>query len=196
LSHRLLRDARVYSVLLQIDRDLAAATRSGGCSCGGRLHSARYRRKPRCGLELEKLDGEHGMRFSFCCDREGCRRRTTSPSVRFLGRRVYVGAVVVLIAALAQSATPTRLRRLARLVGDVSRWTIERWRRWWREAFPQTPFWREHRARFVPPVATDRLPVSLLKRSSDLGDAARLVWLLRLVSPITTSSAGPPVRGL
>jgi hypothetical protein len=38
-------------------------------------------------------------RFSFCCDRDGCRNRATPPSVRFLGRKVYLGAVVMLISA-------------------------------------------------------------------------------------------------
>lgn len=194
MSHRLLRDARVYGVLLQIDRDLAAAVRHGGCACGGRLHSARYRRKARCALELDKLDAEHGVRFSFCCDRDGCRRRTTPRSVRFLGRRVYVGAVVVLIATLAEGATPARLRRLRQLVGDVSRRTVERWRRWWRETFPQTPFWREHRARFAVAVDTERLPASLLERMAGAAESARLIALLRLLAPITTTSAGPPVR--
>jgi hypothetical protein len=39
-------------------------------------------------------------RFSLCCGREGCRRRATPPSVRFLGRRVYVGAVVIVASVL------------------------------------------------------------------------------------------------
>ena len=192
MSHGLLRDARVYGVLFRIDQDLAAETRSTGCECGGRLHSARYRRKPRCGLDLEKLDADYVVRFSFCCDRDGCRRRTTPPSVRFLGRRVYIGAVVVLIAALADGATATRLRRLRQLVGDVSRRTVERWRRWWRETFPQTPLWRERRGRLAIPIATERLPASLLERVVGADVQARLVALLRLLLPISTTSAGPP----
>ncbi len=195
MSHRLLRDARVYRVMFRIDQDLATEVRSEGCGCGGRLHSARYRRKPRCGLELEKLDPEYAMRFSFCCDRDGCRRRTTPPSVRFLGRRVYLGAVVVLIAALADGATPTRLRRLRRLVGDVSRRTVGRWRRWWRETFPQTLFWREHRALLAVPMATERLPASLLERIVGADVQARLIALLRLLLPISTTSAAPPGQG-
>ena len=195
MSHKLLRDARVYGVLFQIDQDLAAEVRTSGCRCGGRLHSARYRRKPRCGLELERLHPEYDVRLSFCCDRDGCRRRRTPPSVRFLGRRIYVGAVVVLIAALAEGATAARMQRLRRVVGDVSRRTVERWRRWWRETFPRTPFWREHRGRFALPIATDRLPVSLLERAVGVDDRTRLVWLLRFLSPITSTGAGPPGHG-
>lgn len=194
MSHGLLRDARLYGVLLRIDRELSKETRSSGCECGGRLHSARYRRKPRCGVDLERLDPDYAKRFSFCCDREGCRRRRTSPSVRFLGRRVYASAVVVLISALAEGVTPRRLRRLRQLVGDVSRRTVERWRRWWRESFPQTSFWREHRARFAAAIATERLPASLLERMPGPEMRARLIALLRLLTPITTTSADPPAH--
>ena len=179
--------------MFRIDRELSEKERSSGCECGGRLHSARYRRKPRCGVDLEQLDPDYAVRFSYCCDRDGCRRRRTPPSVRFLGRRVYTGAVVVLIAVLAEGATPRRLRRLRQLVGDVSRRTVERWRRWWRETFPQTSFWREHRARFAVAIETERLPASLLERMPGAA-RARLVALLRWLTPITTTSAGPPAH--
>lgn len=194
MSHRLLRDARVHGVLFRIDVELAAAVRSERCECGGALHSARYPRKPRCGVDLKQLDPGYAVRFSFCCAQDGCRRRRTPPSVRFLGRRVYVSAVVVLIAALAEGATPRRLHRLRQLVGDVSRRTVERWRRWWRESFPQTAFWREHRGRFAPGIATERLPTSLLEQMPATDVRARLIALLRILTPITTTNADPPAH--
>ena len=69
-----------------VDKDLAATTKKQGCSCGGRLHCANYPRKPRGGCE--NLPQSYDYRLSFCCDRDGCRKRTTPPSVRFLGRKV------------------------------------------------------------------------------------------------------------
>lgn len=43
-----LRDARLYHFLLQIDHDLAEQTRRSGCRyCGARLHSACHVRRPR-----------------------------------------------------------------------------------------------------------------------------------------------------
>ena len=84
----------LFELLFAIDQDLAANARAAGCpACGGRLHSVRYPRKPRGGPA--DLGPEYDWRFSFCCAGEGCRRRATPPSVRFLGRRVYLGAVVV-----------------------------------------------------------------------------------------------------
>ena len=188
LSHRLLRDASVYGVLFRIDQDLAKEARSHGCRCGGRLHSARYRRQPRCGLDLKRIDPDYEKRFSFCCGRDDCRKRTTPPSVRFLGRRVYIGMAVRLIASLAEGATATRLRRLRRLVGNVSVRTVERWLRWWRETFPISQVWKEVKARFVPAIETSQLPASLLDRFAMQGDAGGVVAVLELLAPLTTTS--------
>jgi hypothetical protein len=162
LSPKLVRDARVHDVLLRIDEEMAAGVRSRGCGCGGKLHSARYPRKPRGVPDV--LAARHGVRFSFCCASDGCRRRVTPPSVRFLGRRVYLGIVVVLLAVLAHGATTKRVRRLRVVLGEVSERTIARWRCWWQEALPSTKFWRDHGARHVPPVETALLPGSLLAR--------------------------------
>lgn len=151
-----------------------------GCArCGGVLHSARFRRKPRGGPAA--LGEEHAQRFSFCCATDLCRKRKTPPSFRFLGRKVWLGAVAVLIAAMRQGATAAR--ELTELFG-VSRRTIARWREWWGSAFAATLFWRAATAAFMPPVDQKRLPASLLERFA--GDAAaRLVGLLRFLLPIT-----------
>ena len=98
----LLAEGELYELLQRFDEDLAAEHRAGGCPrCGGVLHSARYRRKPR---GFAGLAPEYGRRLSFCCARAGCRQRATPPSLRFLGRKVYLGAVVVLLMWLYLSA--------------------------------------------------------------------------------------------
>jgi len=179
---RLLGDAKFYHALECIDAELAEATRQAGCSqCQGRLHSARYPRKPRGG-PADLPSGYEG-RASFCCAVEGCRRRATPPSVRFLGRRVYLGAVVVLASAMQQGINALRARRLKQLFG-VSRQTLERWRRWWREAFPASRFWQSLRGRLVPAV-DDSLPLSMLERF--IHDEHPVAALLRLLQPISTA---------
>lgn len=172
-----------WSFLFSIDRDLAEKARQQGCTCGGRLHSANYPRKPR-GYP-DGLPEEYLHRLSFCCDRDGCRKRATPPSVRFLGRKVYLGALVILIVAMRQGPTPRQVRELAKLVG-ADRGTIARWQRFWREHLPQTPFWKIARARFVPAVEIAALPRSLLDAFLRSGDQWR-GWerLLRFLSPIT-----------
>jgi hypothetical protein len=86
LYQTLLGSSNFFALLLRFDEDLALQARAVGCACGGALPSARYARKPRGGPE--GLGPEHAMRLSFCCSVEGCRRRVTPPSLRFLGRKV------------------------------------------------------------------------------------------------------------
>src|SRR5271166_6017263 len=159
MYHELPGSASFWSFLLAVDEDLAAEIRAKGCRCGGRLHSADYLRKPR-GIPAQLLESQR-LRLSFCCDRDGCRRRATPPSVRFLGRKVYLGAVVILISAMRQGPTPRRVRELSERFGADER-TIARWQVFWREHFPQTPFWKIARARIVPTVEIVSLPYSLV----------------------------------
>ena len=176
----LLSDSRFHELLLVIDGDLAEAARVQGCACGGRLHLARYPRKPRGRPKSMSLGPEHDRRFSFCCSVDGCRGRLTPPSVRFLGRRIFIAAVVVLAAIVREGITDGRLGRLSQVV-RVDRRTVERWRRWWRQTFTQSPFWQAGRAAFMPPVDPNRLPAAVMERFA--GDAAsRLVALLRFLS--------------
>jgi hypothetical protein len=188
----LIGDARLYAFLGACDRELAAEARAGGCLvCGGPVHAARYPRKPRGGPA--DLGTACDTRESFCCARDGCRKRRTPPSLRFLGRKVYLGAVVVLVAAMRHGPTPTRVARLRALVGASPR-TLARWRWWWREAFATSAFWRAAAGRFGTPVARERLPASLLERFA--GDArAQLVAVLRFLGPITSGSARSAMAG-
>ena len=120
----LLADQLLPQLLEKVDQDLAEMIRVQGCvHCGGKLHSARIRRKARGLPEGMTWD----WRFSFCCDQEGCRRRATPPSVRFLGRKVYAGFVVVLLAAMRHGLSVARMERLREITGVHPR-TVQRWR--------------------------------------------------------------------
>ena len=181
----LLADARFHDLLLACDRDLADACRAEGCECGGRLHSARFPRQPR-GLSKSlrsRLGPEYDQRFSFCCAVDGCRTRETPASLRFLGRKIYLAVIVVLISIMRNGMTEPRMRQMTEAVG-VDRRTVERWRVWWRDAFTASPFWRIARAAFMPPVDQDRLPAALIERFTG-GDGEPLIALLRFLGPIT-----------
>ena len=143
MYHDLPDSASFWSFLLAVDEDLAEQTRKNGCPCGGRLHAANYLRKPRG--TPDQLPEPQRLRHSFCCERDGCRKRATPPSVRFLGRKASLGAIVILISALRQGPTPRRVRELSQRCGaDQS--TIARWQVFGRDHFPQTPFWKAARA--------------------------------------------------
>jgi hypothetical protein len=183
MYHDLPRTARFWPFLRAVDQDLAEETRKKGCPCGGRLHSANYPRKPR-GTPAQ-LPEQECLRLSFCCDRDGCRKRVTPPSVRFLGPKVYLGAVAILISSMRQESTPRRVRELSARFGADPR-TIARWQVFWRERFPRTPFWKTARALLVPVVEVLCLPYSLVAAFLTRHHRCRgWTLLLRFLSPIT-----------
>ena len=178
MCHALLQDPNFFRLLLRIDEELAGELRAGGCACGGVLHSADYPRKPRgC---LAEVRSQFESRWSFCCNR--CRKRATSMSVRFLGRRVYV-ALMVVLASAQRAQTRVSATQLALMLA-VSVRTLERWRRWWCGQFPLTALWREGCGRFMPPVATEHLPAGLLERFVG-APADQMMRLLVFLAPLT-----------
>jgi hypothetical protein len=184
VCHALLDDPKFHSLLLRIDQELAEHTRAQGCRCGGALHRADYPRKPRgCPRQARP---QYSSRLSFCCAH--CRKRSTSMSVRFLGRRVYLGLAVVLVSPRPARATPAAAR-LGQLLG-VCRRTVARWRDWWHERFPRTPLWRVQCARFMPPVSDAQLPGTLIERFAGPAHEA-LTRLLLWLSPVTVRSGEP-----
>jgi hypothetical protein len=185
-------NATFWAFLFTVDQDLAETTRRQGCPCGGRLHRADYPRKPRGGPDTPPAT--YKSRFSFCCNRDECRKRATPPSVRFLGRKIYLGAVVVLISAMRHGPTPRRIRELTTLFGVDPR-TIARWEQFWREHFPQSHFWKTAGARVILLADVATLPLSLLNafhiRCDDCNDSGGWGRLLRFLSPITTATDPP-----
>ena len=178
----LLEDASLPGLLIRIDKDLAAREQEGRCRwCGGALHRADYPRRPR---GLFSVGTRHVRRISFCCAREGCRRRATPPSAVFLGRKVYPGAMVVLLAALRSGPTPKRAAKIEEVWG-VSVRTLHRWREWWLESFVRSPFWRAVRARFSGRIREEELPLFLVEAFHVSDGVGRLVELLQWLSPVS-----------
>ena len=186
-------DASFYQSLFQLDQAIAADVQAAGCQyCGGRLHVADYPRKPR-GVR-SALDESYQYRLSFCCAMDGCRRRTTPPSVRFLGRKVYLGVIIVLVTALTDGLSSHHRRRL---IDQLDLWpqTIARWQRWWREQVPMTRCWQALRPRFVPPIEIRALPGALLGRLTGNDLTQRVRQLLTLIAPLTTGSWASSLLG-
>ena len=178
VCHALLQNPKFLSLLLQIDTELAAQMRARGCPCGGSLHRADYPRKPRaCPKEVRHA---FDSRLSFCCGQ--CRKRYTCASVHFLGRRVYLG-LVVLLASVRRAKLSASALQVVHMLAVPER-TVARWRSWWLQIFPSTPLWRAGCARFIPAVAHEHLPHSLIERFQ--GDPAHcLVHLLAFLSPLS-----------
>lgn len=178
-------DAKLFATLAEIDEISARRVKGAGCAeCGGPLDRADYERKPRG--DLGEVAGAYTRRRSFCCRRDGCRHRATPPSLRFLGRKVYV-AVLVVVASVVGRERALVGRGAPRRVEGVPVRTVRRWLDWWNFTFALTTLWKEAKGLFAMPVDTVTLPGSLLER---LGAprATALTRLLRLIAPITTAS--------
>ena len=149
-----------------------------GVPCGGKWHRADYPRKPRGCLREFRI--QYASRFSFCCSH--CRKRRTSPSVRFFGRRVYLALVILLMAGRLTARTPGAQEICALL--DIPGRTLRRWRDWWMQVFPMTALWKAEVACYLPPVNREDLPLSLLARFAGPPVAAVLDGLA-LLTPLT-----------
>lgn len=178
MCHALLQDPAFFLFLQRIDEEFAADTRRGRCPrCAGALHSADYPRKPR-GCPASVVE-RYSSRYSFTCGH--CEKRATPASVRFLGRRVYL-AVVLMLVSPRGGAQGRALRELLM----ISERTLDRWRTWWTHDFSRTPFWQSMCERMSVPVEIARLPQSLLERFDADTETDRTMQLLRFVSPLST----------
>ena len=161
MLHDLRLGVELFAWFSEMDRQIARWVASLGCRfCAGPLYQSNYRRKPR-GAKVAEAAEAFELRHSLCCGREGCRRRTLPPSLRFLGRRVYVEAVVLVASVV------TLLLGSAKAGSDamgVPVRTLKRWGAWWTESFPQSRTWQEIRSRVVPSPEQWLLPRSLYER--------------------------------
>ena len=124
----------------------------------------------------------------MCCGAEGCRRRAMPPSVRFLGRRVYLEVVVLVgsVVALLHRA----LFRAVPAVG-VPRRTLDRWRGWWTVAFPASHCGRRVMAGIASRSDNQALPLSWLDQLVEQTGSAEAALLQAAVAlcPMTTRLA-------
>lgn len=179
-------DRALLESLRKIDIEEAERVREHGCPhCGGRLDRADYPRKPR---GLDDLPAEDRWRISFCCAE--CRLRTTPKSVRFLGRKVYLAAVVIVtMLAKARGVTVERVAAAFRM--GVS--TPFRWARWWSGPVLDSRWWREAQALVAPPVEETSFVSALYGRLRAVAGDGRvaLIKLLQFVRPLTVPEAYP-----
>lgn len=187
VSHFLVSDPILFSSLAFFDAELARETREAGCPhCGEALHQANYPRKPRGVPEDQRSN--FSFRFSFCCSR--CRRRVTSPSLRFLGRKVFAGLIVVL-ASCREGPISAWFSSVSKAYG-ISMRTLWRWRSFWVETVPRTTFWQEAKGRLMPVPDPATLPQALLGALSDWHEDPGIA-LLRFLKPL---SIGPMIKAL
>ena len=182
-----LRDAVFFCLLLDIDREEVERCQRERCPhCGGRLDHGDYLRKPRG--EPAGVPEGFSVRFSLCCSEDGCRKRLTPASVRFLGRRVYVGAAVLLVATALQGPSPARVERLSQSFGVAPR-TARRWLAWWQTSFAESDLFRSLRGLLRRRVSATELPRALLDAAQQARPRETALKVLHLLGPLTSATA-------
>jgi hypothetical protein len=125
------------------------------------MHKADFSRKTK-GIPQE-IEHEFVRRSSFCCYEDGCRKRFSPKLLMFLGKKSHGSVVVVLLSAIHQGLQPGDSLKIRKTMG-ISRKTLGRWLKWWRDFFPSTPLWRQNGGHFVPALDETLLPGSLLEQ--------------------------------
>jgi len=185
--HEVVLNREFFALLLAIDAEIAMRVKAGRCCrCGGPLCVGHYARKPRGGKIAAAGASELcSQRFSWCCGREGCRKRATPPSVRFLGRKVYLeGAILIactILPLIEQSA-----RAIREATGLAAR-TIRRWEAWWQSVFVASALFTELRGR-VPSIDAAELPCAMIESFEGATLLAKLERAMRFLAPLTTTS--------
>jgi hypothetical protein len=111
--------------------------------------------------------------------------------VRFLGRRVYLGAVVIvasIVGLAARAAGEIRQR-----TGVPAR-TTRRWLGWWQGAFLDTEVWVRLRAQLLG-AEVERVPASIVERLPGTW-TERVLEMLSWLAPLTTRTVPDGARFL
>jgi hypothetical protein len=180
-----------FAALTGIDEEIMLRVAAGRCpACGGPLHRSDYERKPR-GALLAQAGEDFVTRFSLCCGSEGCRKRATPPSLRFLGRRVYLGAVVIMASMFARMLAS--VAELRQATGVPAR-TTRRWLGWWCGPFVSTDVFVAVCAQLIG-LAVEELPASIVLRLAG-SPTEQVRAMLALLAPLTTGSVPDGARFL
>lgn len=138
MYHCLMVDTRFYTRLFDLDRLIAEQIRQAKCLfCGGTLHQSHFPRKPR-GIP-EGLPSDFHIRFSYCCSQDGCRKRLTPPSMRFLSRKVYCSSIIFLVFLFKAQTDELKVEYLNKILDtSLSIETLRRWRNFWKNIVPKS----------------------------------------------------------
>jgi len=169
-------DNSFLTILRELDAEWAKQAKQKGCPhCGGKLDVSNYPRKPR---GLDSCDDLCDKRQSFCCRNDGCRKRLTPFSVRFLGRKIYLEIVILL--SLCFGTNPG--------IKSVPMRTVRRWRGVF-ESFlnPNSLFWKSQVAFFPAGFNPKGLVVSIYQHFSLNHSNPDSLWThcLKFFSPLS-----------
>jgi hypothetical protein len=187
----------LFLSIFSFDKEIAEDFFNFGCCrhCKSKALSwSNYNRKPR-GLPKElsqdTLD-KYRYRFSFIC--RPCRLRTTPPSVRFMGRKVYTALSILWISLACEQGISPPLHDLRILMEScLSQQTIERWMRWWQHNVWNCSFWKTFRGQLLGEIKKNQIILGVWNHfKQQIMETASLVnAILKFFSPITRPEIYP-----
>ena len=152
----------LFRLLFNINSDIATEKKKELCPlCGAPLHQANYPRNPAGGPQ--DLPDDYKIRFSLCCSRDGCRKRVTPTSVRFMGRKEHWSCVILIVITLKQNRTSGYTAEKLMRMFNISHSTLYRWAKYFRDFFPNSSLWKALRGNVRSDVYNNSLPGSLLQ---------------------------------
>ena len=182
MYRKLLKNPSFHVLLVLIDDELAEQNRKEACPvCGAVLHQANYPRSP-LGLPVS-CRKQYDSGRSFCCG--DCRKRVTTPSVPFFGRRRFPAAIMLLVSVFMSSGARRRYHQVKHYFGiTISFRTWVRWLRWWQECLIGTSFWKQAKAHLPGKALIGSFPRQLiLIYTGHLNE--RLKMALQFLAPLT-----------
>ena len=185
-----LRPVPFCTLLFRIDKKIADHFHRNTTCCGKKIHRGNFPRKPR-GIP-EEVEELFNYRFSFNCQVRNCRIRYTPISLRFCGRKVYVGLVAIL------HQYPALNYFLSLLYSSMSirpsPITIKRWAMWWEKDLPMSKIWIDLGGQV--PANTTKAPIVNFLMSIFLQkfntDAKALFKTIFFLGPISVPDNYPP----
>lgn len=190
-------DAILWEKLYNIDKEIANFFHGSPCQendCPGKLNWANYLRKPR-GV-IDSVESWLMLKFSLCCSQQGCRTRSTPPSVRFLGRRVYIALFIMLMLLPEDDADVAKVQEKIITLPPKSfdKSTFRRWFTWWNTTIPRSPIWKKMVGTLPANVDNQFLPTFIMKEfiEKHVDIEKSVTAMLEFISPISVPHNYPP----
>jgi hypothetical protein len=191
MYQKLYSNSTLWRTLFENDQLSAEEVHRQPCprpDCGGKMNWNNYVRKPRGGPEHPEFSKYFGYRMSLCCGR--CRKRQTPESVRFLGRKIYIGLTLLVASSRnegCQSETdpPTEKPQMVSPVDSISTRTLGRWVMWWTQSFFKSSFWRGSQGLFATSIDMSAPVSSLISKFVNSSMSETIVTILNFLAPIT-----------
>lgn len=148
-----------FGVLYRIDVEFYQEMRCRGCViCGGPLYNGFYERKAR-GSPVP-IPEQYDKRMSMYCGH--CYKRHLPQSCLYMGRRVYWGAVMLLVVTFRQQRLTGFTAQKIREKHGITSNTLRRWMSYYRDEFIHSTGWKAICGRLKADVVSAEQPCALV----------------------------------